>query len=319
MESTGHLLDSAVRPARAAGFRGAADQPVRLQEFRRKTDVSDCQWLQTLHTFGLLPGSFRPHEKIVTLRSYLRHRDNLVKCATDEVRRMQKALEQMNVKLTEVLSDHGGDGAGDHPGDLGGRTESAAFGPTAGTSVRENDVATIALALEGNWRSRRLPCVKGWSVVRDVPICRNWRNWMSESGPAWRPSRIEAHPLAALPRNRALEPKSEPPRLDAQTDGRGFDGGGRDWRPGGLADHLGDWHGHEQVGDGQTFCELVVFVSGVATDGRQPEEQAEPHATGKNRAAAVFRMGAQSLLKADCALGVNLGGGFGPRRVVRRR
>jgi hypothetical protein len=75
------------------------------RKFRGKTDVSDCQWLQTLHTFGLLQGSFRPHENIVTLRSYLRHRDNLVKCATDEVRRMQKALEQMNVKLTEVISD----------------------------------------------------------------------------------------------------------------------------------------------------------------------------------------------------------------------
>jgi transposase len=55
----------------------------------KKTDVLDCQWLQELHTYGLLRGSFRPKEKVCRLRSYLRHRDNLVRSAGSHVQHMQ--------------------------------------------------------------------------------------------------------------------------------------------------------------------------------------------------------------------------------------
>jgi hypothetical protein len=90
MESTGIYWIPLYDLLEQRGFEVLLINPADFKKFRRKTDVSDCIWLQTLHTFGLLQGSFRPHEKIVTLRSYLRHRDNLVKCATDEVRRMQR-------------------------------------------------------------------------------------------------------------------------------------------------------------------------------------------------------------------------------------
>ena len=71
----------------------------------RKSDVSDCQWLQWLHTVGLLRASFRPDAEIVSLRVYLRHRQTLVEGASDQVRRMQKAMVQMNLHLHNVLSD----------------------------------------------------------------------------------------------------------------------------------------------------------------------------------------------------------------------
>jgi hypothetical protein len=71
----------------------------------RKTDVTDCQWLQQLHTFGLLRGSFRPADAICVLRSYLRYRECLVRDAHTQIHRMQKALQQMNVQLHHVLSD----------------------------------------------------------------------------------------------------------------------------------------------------------------------------------------------------------------------
>lgn len=57
----------------------------------RQSDVKDCQWLQQLHTYGLLAGSFRPDNQICVLRSYLRHRDTLIKSACVHVQRMQKA------------------------------------------------------------------------------------------------------------------------------------------------------------------------------------------------------------------------------------
>lgn len=71
----------------------------------RKSDVLDCQWLQQLHSFGLLRGSFRPAAAIVTLRTYLRHRETLVQAAAQHIQHMQKALTLMNVQLHHVLSD----------------------------------------------------------------------------------------------------------------------------------------------------------------------------------------------------------------------
>jgi len=71
----------------------------------RKSDVLDCQWLQQLHSFGLLRASFRPTAQIVELRSYLRHRDTLVRDCGRLIQRMQKALTLMNLQLHTVISD----------------------------------------------------------------------------------------------------------------------------------------------------------------------------------------------------------------------
>jgi transposase len=71
----------------------------------RKTDVLDCEWLRDLHMVGLLRGSFRPPDAIVALRSYLRHRHTLIALTSGCIQRMQKALVQMNLQLTQVVSD----------------------------------------------------------------------------------------------------------------------------------------------------------------------------------------------------------------------
>jgi len=71
----------------------------------RKTDILDCQWIQQLHTYGLLRASFRPPEDICALRAMARHRDNLIRYRSAHIQHMQKALQLMNVKLTAVVSD----------------------------------------------------------------------------------------------------------------------------------------------------------------------------------------------------------------------
>ena len=71
----------------------------------RKTDVLDCQWIQQLHTYGLLNASFRPPEQIVSIRSLVRHREMLVKYRSAHIQHIQKSLTLMNVRLTNVLSD----------------------------------------------------------------------------------------------------------------------------------------------------------------------------------------------------------------------
>ncbi len=71
----------------------------------KKTDVLDCQWIQQLHTYGLLQASFRPKEDMCALRSLIRHRDSLIKYRSSHIQHMQKALHLMNVQLTNVISD----------------------------------------------------------------------------------------------------------------------------------------------------------------------------------------------------------------------
>jgi len=71
----------------------------------RKSDVQDCQWLQQLHTYGLLRGAFRPDEEVVALRAYMRQREMLVQRSADHIRHMQKALRLMNLLLDNVVSD----------------------------------------------------------------------------------------------------------------------------------------------------------------------------------------------------------------------
>jgi hypothetical protein len=84
----------------------------------RKSDVQDCQWIQRLHSYGLLSASFRPEAEMVVLRSYLRQRAMLTRTGpavgagvehrAAHIQHMQKALQQMNVQLTQVLSDISG-------------------------------------------------------------------------------------------------------------------------------------------------------------------------------------------------------------------
>src|SRR6266436_2112824 len=70
----------------------------------RKTDVSDAQWLQRLHEYGLLRGSFRPQAEMAGLRAYLRQRERLLDYAAAQIQHMQKALTQMNLQLHHVVS-----------------------------------------------------------------------------------------------------------------------------------------------------------------------------------------------------------------------
>jgi transposase len=71
----------------------------------RKSDVLDCQWLQQLESYGLLAAAYRPTDEIVVLRGYMRQREMLVKSAASHIQHMQKALQQMNLRLDNVVSD----------------------------------------------------------------------------------------------------------------------------------------------------------------------------------------------------------------------
>ena len=71
----------------------------------RKSDLLDCQWLRQLHSYGLLAGAFRPAQEVLPLRAYLRQRQMLVQYGARHIQHMQKALQQMNVRLDNVVTD----------------------------------------------------------------------------------------------------------------------------------------------------------------------------------------------------------------------
>jgi len=107
LESTGIYWVPLYELLQAEGFEVLLVDPSYSHQLRGrpKTDRRDCQWIYRLHSVGLLAAAFRPDEQTCQLRAYLRQRGNLVRQASRHVQHMQKALEQMNLKLTEVLSD----------------------------------------------------------------------------------------------------------------------------------------------------------------------------------------------------------------------
>lgn len=122
----------------------------------RKSDVSDCEWLQELHSVGLLRGSFRPVAEIAALRSYLRHRETLIDSAATTINRMQKALVQMNLQLHVVISDiSGATGLRILRDIANGQTDPRHLAMHRDGRCQASE-AEIAAALTGNYRPEHL-------------------------------------------------------------------------------------------------------------------------------------------------------------------
>jgi transposase len=158
MESTGVYWIPLFELLEARGFEVWLVEPGQLSRCgaRPKTDVLDVQWIQRLHSYGLLQPSFRPPGSIMALRAYHRQRQMQIRYAASHTQHMQKALEQMNVKLTEVVSDI--------TGMTGQRIIHAILqgerNPRELALLRDpkckNSTSTIAKALEGTWRSEHV-------------------------------------------------------------------------------------------------------------------------------------------------------------------
>jgi transposase len=122
----------------------------------RKTDVQDCQWLQHLHTVGLLRGSFRPVDQVCAVRTILRHRDALVRGAGRCVSHLHKALTQMNVQLQHVISDLTGvTGQAILTALLQGERDPQKLAALKDHRIKASR-EVIAKSLQGDWRAEHL-------------------------------------------------------------------------------------------------------------------------------------------------------------------
>ncbi len=122
----------------------------------RRTDWPECQWLQFLHSVGLLRAAFRPEEDICAVRTLLRHRSELVQAASQHVQHMHKALTQMNLQLHYVISDITGvTGLAIVDAILDGQRDATELAKLRNSRIKA-DQETIRESLVGNWRLEHL-------------------------------------------------------------------------------------------------------------------------------------------------------------------
>jgi transposase len=122
----------------------------------RKSDIMDCQWILQLHTYGLLNRSFQPESLTRELRSYMRHRKNLTESYSTQILLMQKAFDQMNIKLHNVITDiTGKSGQNIIRTILSGQRDAVQLAECITTRIKASKEEIIKL-LQGNWREENL-------------------------------------------------------------------------------------------------------------------------------------------------------------------
>lgn len=272
----------------------------------RKSDVMDCQWLQQLHSYGLLSGSFRPEDQICVLRSYVRQRERLTQSASVHIQRMQKALVEMNLQLNRVVSDITGvTGMRIIRAILAGERDpeglAALKDPRAKRSVTE-----IAAALQGDYRVEHL-----FVLQQEVQLYDFYREQIQrcdqqiEQCLAQFESRAEADaPLPPRPKGR--KPSRSAPAFDLRA--HLYRMSGVDFTQIDGLEALSVQTILSEVGlDPTRFPSVKHFVSwlGLCPGSRISGGKVLSSKTRKvnNRAATAFRIAAHSLANSHTALG----------------
>src|ERR1700719_3075703 len=188
----------------------------------RKSDVSDCQWLQYLHSVGLLRGSFRPEQAVCSVRSILRHRDSLVQMASSHVQHMQKALDQMNLQLHHVISDITGmTGIAILEAILAGERNPHTLATLRDRRIKAS-ADTIAKSLVGDYRREHLFTLRqSLAAFRHYQeliaacareIAQSLEQFESKLDPP-----VDPPPASPSPSNDGSKPKAREPSFDLQT------------------------------------------------------------------------------------------------------
>jgi len=157
MEATGIYWVSLYLILEEAGFDVVLVNAKHVKNVRgKKTDIKDAEWIRQLHSCGLLSNSFQPDAYIRTLRTYMRHRKNLLEMAATHIRMMQKALEQMNIKLHTVIADiTGKSGQAIIHAILGGERNPASLIQLLDGRIKANR-DDVRKSLEGIWKEEHI-------------------------------------------------------------------------------------------------------------------------------------------------------------------
>jgi len=161
MESTGVYWIPVFQILESSGFEVILVNAKQIKNVPgRKTDVKDCEWIQRVHSYGLLSGSFRPDDQTCKLRALVRQRDRLIKSGTIHINRMQKALNEMNIQLHHVISDITGvTGMSIIKAIIDGERDAQKLAEFRNNNIK-SDTKTIVKALEGDYREELLFVLK---------------------------------------------------------------------------------------------------------------------------------------------------------------
>jgi transposase len=156
MESTGSYWQTLFFALQKAGFEVLLVSGYQTKNVRAKTDVKDCQWIQKLHSLGLLRGSFLPSEQTARLRILCRHRSSLIEEPSKMTNKMQKSLRLMNLRLDVVISDiTGKSGISIIKAILEGERNGTVLSQLADSRIKKSK-EEIARALQGHWNEEYL-------------------------------------------------------------------------------------------------------------------------------------------------------------------
>lgn len=275
----------------------------------RKSDIQDAQWIQTLHSYGLLESSFRPQGELVVSRTLLRHRAQLLEHRSPHIQHMQKALLQMNVQLSQALSDVTGEtGLLIIRAIVNGERDPQKLAALRDRNCKKS-AEEIGKALTGTWRTEQLFIIKQSLELYDfytqqVAACDAEIDRMyTLTRPEWQAENVP--PLSVRKRN--SHSKNAPQNKEE------------------IRKHLKRISGVDlSVVDGFGVSLAQTVIMEVGTDmSKFPSEKhfcswlglAPKHEISgakvlknrtlktKNRAGQAFRMAAQSVKRADCVFG----------------
>jgi transposase len=318
MEATGVYWIPLYDLLESEGFRVLLVDPhqVRNAPGRPKTDVKDCMWIQRLHSLGLLTAAFRPEEPIRVLRSYQRHRHSLVEDQSRFVLRMQKALEQMNVKLTETVEDITGvTGMAILKAILAGQRDPQQLAQLRQPGCKQPQ-AQFARALEGTWQAEHL-----FALQQSLELYEYFRQQVAACD---RQIEAQLKTMARPEKPRPLPPPSKPRRSRRQNDLHfearsllydmaavdltaieGIDVNTALVVLSEIGTDMSRWHSERAFG-----AWLGLAPNPRKTGGKLKSAKTRP---GVNRAAQALRVVAQTLHKSKSALGAFF------RRIASRR
>lgn len=275
----------------------------------KKTDPTDCEWIQRLHSCGLLRGSFRPEEETCMLRTLVRDKATLVAESGDWVRRMQKSLDQMNVRVHRAVSDMSGTtGMAIIRAIAEGERDARKLAHLRDPHCRKSE-EEIAEQLTGHWREDHLfslcqglkmyDAIEARISAYENEILRKLREMKQEGQGGKNAPPLKNGNKARMIKKRGQEPKRQALYRMSGVDATQIDAIGVE-----TVEVILSEYGH----DLSRFPSEEQFVSHATLAPRVPQSGGKPlkkkrRNSASTRVATALRMAAQSLRHSDTALG----------------
>ena len=275
----------------------------------KKSDPIDCEWIQRLHSCGLLMGSFRPKEAVCMLRTLVRDKGNLVAEAGDWLRRMQKSLDQMNVRVHRAVSDiDGATGMAIVRAIVGGERDARKLAKLRDPRCRKSE-EEIAEQLSGHWREDHLFSLRQGLKMYDSiqeriadyakEILRKLAEMEREECRGQEVPKVKSPQKAKAIRNRGEEPMRQALYRISGVDLTGIDAIGVETVQVVLSEYGPDL---SRFPTEKQFVKHVTLAPNRPTSAGKPVKKKRRN-SASTRVAAALRMAATSLRHSETALG----------------